>query len=98
VTGQPAVVAAARTLGRTASQVGLAWLLRHDPNALLVPGTANAEHLVANVATGTIVLDDATLATLDGIPIRPGRLDPPCPMSSRHRDRRAPMAGARRSQ
>lgn len=64
------VRAAAQSLGSTPSQVGLAWLLRHAPNVHLIPGTANLEHLEANVAAATIVLDDATLAALDAVPTR----------------------------
>ncbi|MHA6762611.1 aldo/keto reductase [Streptacidiphilus sp. PAMC 29251] len=67
VTDEPAVRAAAESLGRTPSQIGLAWLLHHSPNTLLIPGTADAGHLEANVAAGAIVLDDATLATLDKV-------------------------------
>ncbi|MFJ1749338.1 aldo/keto reductase [Streptomyces sp. NPDC088116] len=70
VADEPAVRSAARSLGSTPSQVGLAWLLRHAPNVLLIPGTANPEHLEANVAAATIVLDDATLAALDAVPTR----------------------------
>jgi pyridoxine 4-dehydrogenase len=69
-TEEPAVHAAARSLGRTPAQVSLAWLLRHAPNVLLIPGTADADHLEANVAAGTIVLDDVTLAELDAVPSR----------------------------
>lgn len=65
VTDDPVVTATARSLGRTPSQVGLAWLLRHASNVLLIPGTADADHLEANVAAGTIELDDSTLAALD---------------------------------
>jgi aryl-alcohol dehydrogenase-like predicted oxidoreductase len=81
VTDEPAVVAAAQSLGTTPSQVGLAWLLHHAPNVLLIPGTANAEHLQANVAAGALVLDDATLAALDAVPTRTGdiALDAPSP-------------------
>jgi aryl-alcohol dehydrogenase-like predicted oxidoreductase len=81
VTDEPAVVAAAQSLGSTPSQVGLAWLLHHVPNVFLIPGTANAEHLEANVAAGALVLDDATLAALDAVPTRPGDivLDAPRP-------------------
>jgi aryl-alcohol dehydrogenase-like predicted oxidoreductase len=68
VTGEPAVLAAAESLGATPSQVGLAWLLHRSPNTLLIPGTADARHLEANVAAGAIVLDDATLAALDAVP------------------------------
>jgi aryl-alcohol dehydrogenase-like predicted oxidoreductase len=64
VTDQPSVRAAARALGCTPSQIGLAWLLHHAPNVLLIPGTANTEHLEANLAAGTIALDDTTLDTL----------------------------------
>lgn len=70
VTDEPAVTAAARSLGRTPAQVGLAWLLHHAPNTLLIPGTADAGHLEANVAAGTIDLDDAALAALDAVESR----------------------------
>lgn len=70
VTDEPAVHAAAQSLGSTPSQVGLAWLLSHAPNVLLIPGTADIDHLEANVAAGTITIDDATLAALDAVPPR----------------------------
>ncbi|TMR26663.1 aldo/keto reductase [Nonomuraea zeae] len=75
VTAEPAVVAAARSLGSTPSQVGLAWLLQHAPNVHLIPGTANTEHLHENLAAGAIVFDDATLAELDAVPTRPGDIE-----------------------
>jgi aryl-alcohol dehydrogenase-like predicted oxidoreductase len=67
VTDDPTVIAVAESLGATPAQVGLAWLLHHAPNVLLIPGTANAEHLAANVGAGAITLDDATLAKLDAV-------------------------------
>lgn len=67
VADDPAVLAAARSLGHSPAQVGLAWLLRHAPNVLLIPGTANADHLEANVAVATITLDDTTMAALDAV-------------------------------
>ncbi|AHH97740.1 aldo/keto reductase [Kutzneria albida] len=67
VTEDPAVAAVARSLGRTPEQVGLAWLLRHAPNVLLIPGTANTGHLEANVAAATIALDEAALSELDAV-------------------------------
>jgi aryl-alcohol dehydrogenase-like predicted oxidoreductase len=70
VTDEPAVHAVARSLGVTPSQIGLAWLLHHAPNVLLIPGTADPEHLEANVAAGGIPIDEATLATLDAVPPR----------------------------
>jgi pyridoxine 4-dehydrogenase len=74
VTDEPAVLAAAQALGSTPAQVGLAWLLHHAPNVLLIPGTADPDHLAANTAVGTLTLDPATLATLDAIPSRSPRM------------------------
>jgi aryl-alcohol dehydrogenase-like predicted oxidoreductase len=65
VADNPAVTAAAQSIGCTPSQIGLAWLLHHAPNTLLIPGTADAGHLQANIAAGTIELDGATLTALD---------------------------------
>ncbi|MCW0214847.1 MAG: aldo/keto reductase [Pseudonocardia sp.] len=70
VADEPAVLDAARTLGATPAQIGLAWLLHHAPTALLIPGTADADHLEANADAGGITLDDATLAALDAVPSR----------------------------
>jgi aryl-alcohol dehydrogenase-like predicted oxidoreductase len=70
VTEEPAVLAAAQSLGSTPSQVGLAWLLQHSPNTLLIPGTADPGHLEANIAAGAITLDEATVASLDAVPSR----------------------------
>ncbi|HEX4214228.1 MAG TPA: oxidoreductase [Candidatus Dormibacteraeota bacterium] len=67
VAEQPAVVAAATSLGATPAQVGLAWLLAHDPLTLLIPGTSSVAHLEENVATAGVRLDAETLAALDGM-------------------------------
>jgi aryl-alcohol dehydrogenase-like predicted oxidoreductase len=72
VTDDPAVGVAAQSLGCTPAQVGLAWLLRHAPNVLLIPGTANIDHLEANVAAGTVALDDAAMAALNAVQSRSG--------------------------
>ncbi|GAA2302902.1 aldo/keto reductase [Streptomyces kunmingensis] len=72
VTDEPAVIAAARAQGSTPAQIGLAWLLHHAPNVLLIPGTADPEHLRANVDAGALTLDEATLAALDAVPTRSG--------------------------
>ena len=61
------MIAAAARLGVTPAQVGLAWLLAHSANILLIPGTANREHLVANVASGSIALAPETIAELDAL-------------------------------
>jgi pyridoxine 4-dehydrogenase len=65
VTEHPAVVAAATTLGCTPAQVGLAWLLHHDPRILLIPGTGSVAHLEENMAVSRVHIDPATAATLD---------------------------------
>lgn len=69
VTEQPLVIAAAEKLGVTPSQVGLAWLLGHAPQMLLIPGTASPAHLAENIAAGSLVLDAETTASLDAMPI-----------------------------
>lgn len=68
VTEQPVVVDVATRLGVSSSQIGLAWLLQHAPNILLIPGTANIAHLEANVSAGAIEFDEATMAALDAVP------------------------------
>ena len=67
VTEHPAVLAAAAAQGATPAQVGLAWLLAHDPHILLIPGTSNLEHLDENVAATNVRLDDATMVVLDDL-------------------------------
>jgi aryl-alcohol dehydrogenase-like predicted oxidoreductase len=74
VTDEPVVRAAASTLGRTPSQVGLAWLLRHSPSVLLIPGTADPRHLQENIDAASITFDDATLKELDSVPSRSAEL------------------------
>ncbi len=70
VAEEPAVRAAAESLGVTPAQVGLAWLLHHAPNVLLIPGTADAAHLEANMAVSEITFDAATRAALDAVESR----------------------------
>jgi len=67
VTEHPAVMSAATSLGVTPAQVGLAWLLAHDPHTLLIPGTSSLNHLEENVATADVHLDAETMTTLDGL-------------------------------
>ncbi|MFC8719856.1 aldo/keto reductase [Kitasatospora sp. NPDC057198] len=75
VADEPAVLAAARRLDVSPAQIGLAWLLQHTPNTLLIPGTADPDHLRANTAAGTITLDPETLAALDAVPSRSGDIE-----------------------
>ncbi|MFF3698000.1 aldo/keto reductase [Streptomyces sp. NPDC002221] len=72
VVDEPAAIAAAQALNVTPAQVGLAWLLHHAPNTLLIPGTADAEHLRGNIDAAAIAFDDSTLARLDAVPSRGG--------------------------
>ena len=67
VTENPVVIDAANALGVTPAQVGLAWLLAHDPHTLLIPGTSDPGHLEENIAAGAVHLDAAPMAALDAI-------------------------------
>ncbi len=57
--------AAAASLGATAMQVALAWLLQRSPNLLLIPGTSSVGHLRENVAAASLKLPARVLAELD---------------------------------
>jgi pyridoxine 4-dehydrogenase len=67
VSEHPAVTEAATALGATPAQVGLAWLLAHDPGTLLIPGTSSLSHLDDNMATANVRLDPATMNILNGL-------------------------------
>jgi len=57
----------AARLNATPMQVALAWLLQRAPNILVIPGTSSVAHLRENVAAGSVQLDDAALAALNGM-------------------------------
>ena len=65
VADDPVVREMAAGLGVTPSQVGLAWLLAHAPNVLLVPGTTSMPHLEENLAAGDLELPQAVVAALN---------------------------------
>jgi aryl-alcohol dehydrogenase-like predicted oxidoreductase len=65
VTDDPAVRAVAERIGATPAQVGLAWLLAHRENILLIPGTSSLAHLEENMAATAVVLSDDDLASFD---------------------------------
>ncbi|MGI4876745.1 MAG: aldo/keto reductase [Janthinobacterium lividum] len=57
----------AADLGHTPAQLSLAWLINRDPGLVTIPGTASVPHLEENWAARDIVLDAATMATLDAL-------------------------------
>jgi aryl-alcohol dehydrogenase-like predicted oxidoreductase len=64
VADDPVVRETAASLGVTPAQAGLAWLLAHAPNVLLVPGTTSMAHLEENLAAGDLELSPAAVAAL----------------------------------
>jgi pyridoxine 4-dehydrogenase len=63
----PEVREIAAELDATPAQVGLAWLLAHAPNALLIPGTADPEHLRENLAAADLEIPAAAMSRLDAL-------------------------------
>ncbi len=59
--------AVADSLGATAMQVALAWLLQRSPNILLIPGTSSVAHLRQNLAAAELVLPQEALDTLNAL-------------------------------
>ncbi|MCW2867627.1 MAG: pdxI [Marmoricola sp.] len=66
VTDDPRVRSVAERHGVSPAQVGLAWLLAHRENVLLIPGTSRVAHLEQNLAVSDVALDDDDLALLEG--------------------------------
>jgi pyridoxine 4-dehydrogenase len=54
----PALLQIAEKHGATVYQIALAWLLRHSPVMLPIPGTASLKHLKENMAAAAIQLRD----------------------------------------
>ncbi|ORV81899.1 aldo/keto reductase [Mycobacterium interjectum] len=67
VADQPVVAEIAGALGVTGAQVGLAWLLAHAPNTLLIPGTRSVGHLEENLGAARVTLDADALEKLDAL-------------------------------
>ena len=59
------VAALASRLAATPGQVALAWLLRHSPVMLPIPGTGSLTHLEENCAAAVVDLDDHAMTELD---------------------------------
>lgn len=67
----PVLDSVAQTLGATARQVALAWLLQRSPNILLIAGTSSVEHLHQNIRAASLTLPPKAVAQLDSIGSRP---------------------------
>jgi aryl-alcohol dehydrogenase-like predicted oxidoreductase len=65
VTENAAVRAVAERIGASPAQVGLAWLLAHRDNVLLIPGTSSVAHLEENMKIVDVVLSEDDIAELD---------------------------------
>lgn len=67
VADNPVVAEIAGELGVTGAQVGLAWLLAHTPNTLLIPGTRLIPHLEENIGAADVTLSPEAIARLDAV-------------------------------
>jgi pyridoxine 4-dehydrogenase len=67
VADDPVARSIATELKATPSQIGLAWLLAHASNTLLIPGTRSIAHLEENLGTDDVVLSADALARLDAV-------------------------------
>ena len=65
VTDNAAARAVAERLGASPAQVGMAWLLAHRDNILLIPGTSRVAHLEQNLAVGDLALSADDVAELE---------------------------------
>ena len=74
VIDHPKVIEIAAERSATPSQLGLAWLLAHRPNILLIPGTTSPAHLEENIAASSLWLDAVALAELDALGTRSSNL------------------------
>ena len=57
--------AVAQRVGASPAQVGLAWLLAHRDNVLLIPGTSSVAHLEENMKVATVSLSDHDIGVLE---------------------------------
>ena len=67
VTENDVVVSLAERTGASPAQVGLAWLLAHRANVLLIPGTSSVAHLEENLAVADVRLSPDDLAELEKV-------------------------------
>jgi aryl-alcohol dehydrogenase-like predicted oxidoreductase len=57
----------ASSLGATAGQVALAWVLARDPDVVVIPGTTKLANLKSNLGAADIKLTPDTMARLNGL-------------------------------
>lgn len=67
VADDPVVAGIAGELGVSGARVGLAWILAHAPNTLLIPGTRSIAHLEENMAAADVTLSAEAIARLDAV-------------------------------
>jgi pyridoxine 4-dehydrogenase len=70
----------AQRLGVTPAHIALAWLLRRSPAVVVIPGTANPEHLRANITASDVaenLTDDEVTRLTDLIDESKAALDQP---------------------
>ncbi len=65
VVDNPAVRTVAERIGVSPAQVGLAWLLAHRDNVLLIPGTSRLPHLTENMSVADVTLSAEDIAELE---------------------------------
>src|SRR5437763_14204678 len=66
VGGAPVVTEVAEAHDATPAQVALAWLMRHSPVMLPIPGTSSVAHLEANATAAQLQLSEDDVGRLDG--------------------------------
>lgn len=67
VPDNPAIREIADDFGCTPAQLGLAWLLAHAVDTLLIPGTRSIAHLKENLGALAVTLDGDTIRRLDAL-------------------------------
>jgi pyridoxine 4-dehydrogenase len=67
----------AKDIGITPGQAALAWLLKRSPSIVVIPGTANPDHLRENVAARDIVLTDEQFAAIGRVGEKAAKLRAP---------------------
>jgi len=66
-TEHPVVQEIAVRLGASPAAVCLAWILAHDDQTALIPGTRSIDHLEDNLRAADVQLDSAAIAKLDAL-------------------------------